>query len=104
MYFRTKPSIPEMDFSGTAVAVGKGVNVSRELVPGAKTFGSVPMGQHLTSGKGALAQYVVVPAEHVVLKPENVGVWGGGWVADCGYYCFVCYGFGEGERWNEGLG
>jgi NADPH:quinone reductase-like Zn-dependent oxidoreductase len=72
MPFRTKPSIPDMDFSGTVVKTSKSVPVSRELVPGTAVFGTVPMSQHLMGGKGALAEYVVVPAENLVLKPGNV--------------------------------
>jgi NADPH:quinone reductase-like Zn-dependent oxidoreductase len=72
MPFRTKPSIPDMDFSGTVVKISKSVPVSRELLPGTAVFGTVPMGQHLMGGKGALAEYVVVPAEYLALKPQNV--------------------------------
>ena len=72
MPFRTKPSIPDMDFSGTVIKTSKSVPVSRELVPGTAVFGTVPMSQHLMGGKGALAEYVAVPAENLVLKPSNV--------------------------------
>jgi NADPH:quinone reductase-like Zn-dependent oxidoreductase len=72
MIFRTKPSIPEMDFSGTVVRTGPKVPVSRELIPGTAIFGSVPVSQHVASGKGALAEVVVVPAESVCLKPDNM--------------------------------
>jgi len=72
MLFRTNPSIPEMDFSGTIVKTGNKVPVSRKLVGGAAVFGSIPIGQLITSGKGALAEYVAVPAENVCLKPDSV--------------------------------
>lgn len=72
MLFRTNPLIPELDFSGTVVKAGKKVPASRDLVMGAAVFGSIPLGQHVTSGKGALAEYVVVPAASVCLKPDSV--------------------------------
>lgn len=72
MTFRTKPSIPETDFSGWVVKAGKGVSPSRELVPGAKVFGSAPLGGMVIYGRGVLAEYVVVPSENVVLKPQNL--------------------------------
>jgi NADPH:quinone reductase-like Zn-dependent oxidoreductase len=72
MAFRTKPSIPDMDFSGTVTKTSKSVPVSRELVPGTAVFGTVPVSQHVMGGKGALAEYVAVPAENLVLKPSNV--------------------------------
>ncbi len=73
MTFRTKPSIPETDFSGTVIATGKAVSASRELIPGAKVCGSVPLAGMILYGRGVLAEYVVVPAENVVLKPEGMG-------------------------------
>jgi NADPH:quinone reductase-like Zn-dependent oxidoreductase len=72
MTFRTSPSIPETDFSGTVVSTGKGVPASRELVQGAKVFGSVPLGGMVLNGRGALAEYVVVPAENLVLMPKGL--------------------------------
>ncbi|KAE8443359.1 hypothetical protein EG329_001917 [Mollisiaceae sp. DMI_Dod_QoI] len=73
MTFRTKPSIPETDFSGTVIATGKGVSASRELIPGAKVCGSAPLAAMILHGRGVIAEYVVVPAENVVLKPEALG-------------------------------
>jgi NADPH:quinone reductase-like Zn-dependent oxidoreductase len=70
--FRTNPSIPETDFSGTTIKTGPKVPFSRALVPGTAVFGSIPIGEHVSSGKGVLAEYVVVPAERVCLKPDNV--------------------------------
>jgi NADPH:quinone reductase-like Zn-dependent oxidoreductase len=72
MTFRTKPSIPETDFSGWVVKTGKGVSASRELVKGAKVFGSAPLSGMIMYGRGVLAEYVVVPSENVVLKPQNL--------------------------------
>lgn len=72
MTFRTKPSIPETDFSGIVVATGHAVSPSRELIPGAKVFGAAPIVDMILHGRGALAEYVVVPADHVVLKPDGM--------------------------------
>jgi NADPH:quinone reductase-like Zn-dependent oxidoreductase len=46
MIFRTKPSIPEMDFAGRLVSIGADVPASRDLKLGMKVFGSVPVGQY----------------------------------------------------------
>ena len=46
---------------------------SRELIPGAKVCGSAPLAGMILYGRGVLAEYVVVPAENVVLKPEGMG-------------------------------
>jgi NADPH:quinone reductase-like Zn-dependent oxidoreductase len=73
MTFRTKPSIPETDFSGTVIATGKAVSPSRELIPGTKVCGSAPLAGMILHGRGVLAEYVIVPAENVVLKPEGMG-------------------------------
>jgi NADPH:quinone reductase-like Zn-dependent oxidoreductase len=72
MLFRTKLSIPEMDSSGTVIKTRKKVPVSRELVLGAAVFGFIPMGQLVTSRKGALAEYVVLPAKNMCLKPGPI--------------------------------
>ena len=48
--FRAKPAIPEVDFSGTLVAVGVEVPQVRGLAPGDSVFGSVPVGLHLSVG------------------------------------------------------
>jgi NADPH:quinone reductase-like Zn-dependent oxidoreductase len=69
---RAKPAIPELDFSGIVVDVGPDVPALRELRAGVPVFGSVLVGQHVSSGIGALAEYIVLPATSVVRKPENV--------------------------------
>lgn len=69
--FRTSPSIPEMDFSGTIVELGPGVPAARDLTPGQHVFGSIPVGQHARSGSGSLAKYVVVDRTAVVKKPDG---------------------------------
>lgn len=69
--FRSSPAVPEMDFSGTIVEAGPGVSASRNLSAGVEVFGSIPVGQHVKNGTGALAEYVVVEHDAVVQVPEN---------------------------------
>jgi len=71
---RSKPSIPELDFSGMVVDVGSDVPASRELRAGVSVFGSVLVGSHISAGIGALAEYIALPATSVVRKPENVSL------------------------------
>jgi reticulon-4-interacting protein 1, mitochondrial len=72
MFFRAKPAIPELDFSGEIVAIGSEVPVSRALSVGSPVFGSISIESHLRLGVGALAEYVIVTATNVVRKPENM--------------------------------
>ena len=69
-FFRTSPSIPEMDFSGTIQEISSGGASEAEgetpLTGGTKVFGSVPVGRHVRNGVGALSEYVVVDAADVV--------------------------------------
>ncbi|PVH71951.1 zinc-binding oxidoreductase [Cadophora sp. DSE1049] len=74
MIFRAKPAIPEMDFAGTIVQVGPDVPDTRNLKVGTKVFGSVLVGAHIWAGKGSLAEFVVVAADNVCLKPENMSL------------------------------
>jgi NADPH:quinone reductase-like Zn-dependent oxidoreductase len=69
--FRATPSIPELDFSGSIASLSPDVPLSRNLTLGTAVFGSVPISAHARFGSGAMAEYVVVPADHVVAKPEN---------------------------------
>lgn len=69
---RSKPAIPELDFSGVIVAAGTDVPRSRRLLPGTPVFGSVVVTAHLKAGAGALAEYVVVDHASVVQKPANI--------------------------------
>jgi NADPH:quinone reductase-like Zn-dependent oxidoreductase len=70
--FRTKPSVPEMDFSGTIVKLGRDTRETGRLKVKTEVFGSVPVGAHVRAGKGSLAQYVVVSCEALYLKPESL--------------------------------
>lgn len=72
-FLRTKPCIPEMDFSGEVVSVGAGVPLTRGLEPGTLVFGSVSVSEHL-GGQGALSEYLVVDAGLVALKPRGVSM------------------------------
>ncbi|KAJ9643363.1 hypothetical protein H2199_004042 [Coniosporium tulheliwenetii] len=71
---RSFPAVPELDFSGTVVAVGGSIPepLKDELQPGAAVFGSVPVSLHLKAGMGALAEYVVVQSSSVCAKPRDM--------------------------------
>lgn len=72
-FVRTKPCIPELDFAGALVEIGEGASLSRRLSVGMNVFGSVPVPTHM-KGTGALAEFVVVDIENVVLVPEGMQV------------------------------
>jgi NADPH:quinone reductase-like Zn-dependent oxidoreductase len=72
MIFRTKPSIPEMDFAGTIIQFSSSVPTERDLNIGSRVFGNIPAGLHFTKGRGALAEYVVLPVDRIVAIPENM--------------------------------
>lgn len=60
-------AIPELDFSGTILAVGRNVLATRvDLRPGTPVFGSCRPVEHFRLGRGTLAEYVVAPASRVV--------------------------------------
>jgi NADPH:quinone reductase-like Zn-dependent oxidoreductase len=69
--FRSKPSIPETDFLGTIIAIGKDVAPFRDISPGTPIYGSIPAGAHINRGCGALSDFLVLDANFVVRKPEN---------------------------------
>jgi NADPH:quinone reductase-like Zn-dependent oxidoreductase len=68
-YLLSKPTIPELDFSGTILSVGS--SVRPELVPGTAVFGTVHASMKFKTGVGSLAEYVVVDHDACVKKPEN---------------------------------
>ena len=70
-FFRSKPAIPELDFSGTLVAAGSAALKSGRLAIGDPVFGSIGAGKHINAGSGALAEYVVVPVTNVARKPTS---------------------------------
>ena len=70
-FFRSKPAIPELDFSGSLVAAGSAALESGRLAIGDVVFGSVGVGNHIKGGSGALAEFVVVPAANVAKKPAS---------------------------------
>lgn len=63
--FRSKPAIPELDFSGTLVAAGSGALESGRLAIGDSVFGSIGVESHVKAGSGALTEFVVVPVANV---------------------------------------
>ncbi|TKA64351.1 hypothetical protein B0A49_12300 [Cryomyces minteri] len=70
---RTKPCIPELDFSGCIISVGSSIPEARGLKVGMDIFGSVLVGPHISKGAGSLAEYVAVEANCVVRMPEAGG-------------------------------
>lgn len=76
LWFRRKPCVPEMDFSGEIVSVGNSETVpllleDRGLYPGLQVFGSIPVVEHM-KGQGALSEYVVVDSECIVAAPQSI--------------------------------
>lgn len=69
MIFRTKPSIPEMDFAGTILSLGPSV---QNFIIGDRVFGNIPIGLHFNKGRGALAEFVVLPFDRVVGIPVGM--------------------------------
>jgi reticulon-4-interacting protein 1, mitochondrial len=66
---RTKPCIPELDVAGEVIEVGVGVPFHRDLAPGRRVIGSIPVADHL-KGQGALAEYITIEAAYVVEAPR----------------------------------
>jgi NADPH:quinone reductase-like Zn-dependent oxidoreductase len=65
-------AIPELDFSG--IITQGGPKAPSELSPGTAVFGTIPVLSAVLCGAGALAEYVVVPAGNVIVKPKTVGL------------------------------
>lgn len=65
-------TIPELDFSGFIEQAG--AKAPPELSPGTAVFGTIPVLSCVLAGAGALAEYVVVPAGNVIVKPKTVGL------------------------------
>lgn len=72
-FFRSRPAIPELDFSGTLVATGSGALESGRFTVGDSVFGSIGAGSHIRAGSGALAEFVVVPVANVAKRPNSNG-------------------------------
>ncbi|RFU77472.1 zinc alcohol [Trichoderma arundinaceum] len=62
-------AVPEVDFSGRVVAVG--VDVSEKFAPGAAVFGTVSKYGSIVSGHGTLADYILINADCIAVKPSN---------------------------------
>jgi NADPH:quinone reductase-like Zn-dependent oxidoreductase len=65
-------AIPEIDFSGFIAQFGP--KNPYKLSPGTPVFGTIPVLPSLLFGAGALAEYIIVPAENVIVKPKTVGL------------------------------
>ena len=68
-FARGSPTIAALDFTGTVIAVG--TSVRSELSPGMPVFGHVTR-KLLLAGVGSLAEYIALPADWVMVKPDNV--------------------------------
>ncbi|KAL9117803.1 MAG: hypothetical protein Q9187_005657, partial [Circinaria calcarea] len=80
-FARGSPSIIALELTGTIVAVGASVRPG--LHPGVAVFGIVPK-KLILAGVGSLAEYVSLPADCVVVKPENVSWEEAAGLAGCG--------------------
>ena len=69
-FIRPRPIIPELEFSGTIVAGGP--STPFDFRPGTDVVGFFQPYEAIPWGKGALAEYVVISSESIVLKPAEV--------------------------------
>jgi NADPH:quinone reductase-like Zn-dependent oxidoreductase len=67
--FRTN-AIPELDFSGRVVSVGP--SAPANFSPGTPVFGTVSKGASVLSGVGTLAEYILIEADCVAVKPSGM--------------------------------
>lgn len=67
------PAIPETDFAGTVVELGSDVQRD-DIEKGTPVFGFVAVKAHLSTGAGALAEYVAVDVSSVVPVPDGIGL------------------------------
>ncbi|OAA41819.1 Alcohol dehydrogenase superfamily, zinc-type [Metarhizium rileyi] len=73
---RAKHCTPEMDLSGTVTDAWPDDDDDEEnqsrLVKGDKVIAMIPAAHALATGTGALAEYIAIPAEYAVRKPDAV--------------------------------
>jgi NADPH:quinone reductase-like Zn-dependent oxidoreductase len=68
--FLSRPYIPELDLSGVVELAGP--DVPADLKPGTHVFGSIPLVPNYTLyGAGSMAEYALVPANHVAHVPKH---------------------------------
>ncbi|KAF2493543.1 NAD(P)-binding protein [Lophium mytilinum] len=99
-FLRAAPSIPEIDFAGTVVAVGS--SAPSQFPIGARVFGCLHL-KAMTAGKGVLADYIAVSSDEagVAVLPESWSFEEGAGLAACGITALnMCRAAGmqEGER------
>ncbi|GAA6015355.1 hypothetical protein JCM10207_008960 [Rhodosporidiobolus poonsookiae] len=63
------PAVPESDFSGI---IEDGDLTGTGLSKGDEVFGIVTADSVMKSGQGVLAEYTLVPKEHVIKKPKSI--------------------------------
>lgn len=63
-------AVPEVDFSGRIVVAG--ANVPTKFTPGTAVFGTVSKYSSIISGHGTLAEYILIGADCIAIKPSKV--------------------------------
>ena len=73
-FLRAKTCVPEMDLSGTVVEASASSQdaVVQRFQRGDKIVAMLPASHSLSTGTGALAEYVAIPAQYAVKKPPHV--------------------------------
>ncbi|KAG8423002.1 zinc ion binding [Metarhizium acridum] len=71
-FLRAATCTPEMDLSGTVTDTWHPDGGGSRFARGDKVVAMVPASHALTTGTGALAEYVAIPAKYAVRKPDNV--------------------------------
>lgn len=63
-------AIPEIDFSGHVALTGP--SAPSEFKVGTLLFGAIPASSSVLSGAGTMAEFVLVPADNVAVKPAGI--------------------------------
>jgi NADPH:quinone reductase-like Zn-dependent oxidoreductase len=100
-FVRPKFSIPDLDFSGTVLQCGP--SAPSKYKPGTRMFGSLIPAKAVLSGKGVLAEYIVVDEETAPMGvvPDGMEMSDAAGLGSCGQTAvFLCRraGVKEGDR------
>jgi NADPH:quinone reductase-like Zn-dependent oxidoreductase len=90
-FVRPKFSIPDLDFSGTVLQCGP--SAPSKYKPGARVFGSLIPAKAVLSGKGVLAEYIVVDEETAPMGvvPDGMEMSDAAGLGSCGQTAmFLC--------------
>ncbi|KAF5358032.1 hypothetical protein D9756_001938 [Leucocoprinus leucothites] len=66
-FIARRPNVAEHDFTGVIVDSNR-----THFNNGDEVFGWIPVYLNMSTSQGALAQFVRVPADHLVLRPRNI--------------------------------